>query len=1067
MPVAVASRPKNPASAGGRGSDVAAASAKASRDSLPKPAETNTTLIALHASIPPHFQQAQHSLANHRKNIVSLHRIHLKAATVTEKTPKGTRLVGEKAFNEVFFGCLDRVLPIKKGVANADRICKFVAAYATYAQEQFRLQARAERAQQRGNHEADEDEEEEDTPATRFTSLLLKHLLKGFASKNKNVRLRCCGCIALLINGLESLDEALFQTLKSFLLSRAKDKESSVRVQAVIALAKLQASEDDMEDDADGADDVRQVLIETLRFDSSAEVRRAALFNITATEETQPFLLERLRDVDPINRRCVYLGSLSMKLQTQIQAMQTGGAAAAAAGPSRLGLDMDAAGEVLRIGMGEREPSVKRAAKKLVTAWFDACGSDLVVFLNQFDVVSSKQVEAALQAIFESRPAIMAQVSFDAEEFWANLSPSTAFLARAFVDHFKRTGNERRLEECLPMVTALAFRIQSEYEALVKLIEQFNVTANSVLIPEEEQQIQLFTIRNKTFIVSQLLGIALASDFGDEIGRRKMFGLVRDMISDAELPEDLVPSCLDVLLKLSNGQRDFMRMIVEIVQVLGVEEDDDTFDYGTPSANGDGDDTTMSVDATPLARKKTRKSIRPRSDAAGASSSIDPVALETRRLVIVRAMLERVVGALQENTAFHGLIPQLIAPAVRSKDAAVRELGLACLALCCLLDLKLALESFPLFIDQVTKASGSIKLQAVQAVFDLLIVHTISVMCSRNQAGEEIASRQMIHYLLSLLEDDDAQIQSAACEGMAKLMLLGMVDDDEALKSLVLIYMSPETMLNQELRQCLSYFLPVYCGSSSWNQRRLQRVFVSVLQVLTEVHEEKEEDQEMVTPAQVGMQLLDWTDPDKVPMVPGRIRDETVHVDVAIDLIRALYTDDDKDHRKVMCQLLGKLYLPAELDLAKVQEVILLLTGLKKLNPIEDTVSKNALARFEAALAKAYPEQIDAGLADLDLEGSPVLADTREFFASIRVDPAQIVAAYVKSARKVSASAASAGMRKVSTASTRTSTSSRASPAPVRSAKSKARKNQSDDSDDQDQEEDDDDDDEEMDDDDD
>lgn len=978
MPVAVASR----------------ASAGASRrETVEKPRKeiTHPTLLAMHASIPPLFQQAQHSLANHRKNIVSLHRIHLKVAAITEPASDGrVRPIGEKAFNEIFVGCLDRVLPIKKGVPNADRICKFVAGYVTYAQEQFRLQARADRAAARkeaGEPEGqeDDDEEEEDTSATRFTSLLLKHLLKGFVSKNKNVRLRCCGCIALLINGLEAVDEKLFQTLKSFLLSRARDKEAAVRVQAVIALTKLQTADDDDDEDSE---DIKQALIETLRFDPSAEVRRAALFNLTPDEQNSPLLLERLRDIDPINRRCVYLGSLTMMLKAQNRSLQ--GAASSQAGPSRLGLDIDAAGEVVRVGMGEREPSVKRAAQKLVTAWFDACGGDLVVFLNQFDVVASKHIEAALMSIFESRPAIVAQVSFDADEFWANLAPSTAFLVRVFVDYFRRTKNDRRLEECLPMVTALAFHIQKEYEGLGQLIKQYNALSSSALAPQDEVEIVAFTIRNKTFVVSQLLGIALASDYGDEIGRRKMFGLVRDMISDVELPEDLVPTCLDVLLKLSNGQRDFMRMIVEIVQVLGGEDDDET----VVSDDDDADDT-MSIDGTPLARKKPRKSIKVK-DAPPQNA----LAIEHRRLTIVRAMLERVVGALQENTAFHGLLPQLIAPAVRSKDAPVRELGLTCLALCGLLDRKLALEYFPLFLQQVQQAEGEIKLRVVQAVFDLLICHTIPYLCSCNPAGEEVGKRQIVAYLLSLLEDDDAAIQSAACEGMAKLMLTGMVEDDEALKSLVLIYMSPETMQNQELRQCLSYFLPVYCGSSSWNQRRLQRVFVSVLQVLTEVYEEKDEDQEMVTPMQVGLQLLDWTDPDKVMMVAGRVRDETVHVDVAIDLIKGMYTIEEKDQRKVMCQLLGKVFLPDELPDAKVQETLILLTGLKELNPLEDTVSKNALGRFETAFVKAYAAQCEAGLDGLDLDSTPAFDGLKAFFDAIRVDVNDVIAAHAESAAK-------------------------------------------------------------------
>ena len=64
-----------------------------------------------------------------------------------------------------------------------------------------------------------------------------------------------------------------------------------------------------------------------------------------------------------------------MLLQARAKEIQAGNAS----GPSRLGLDVQATEEVLRTGMGEREPSVKRAAKKLVVAWFDACGGDLVV----------------------------------------------------------------------------------------------------------------------------------------------------------------------------------------------------------------------------------------------------------------------------------------------------------------------------------------------------------------------------------------------------------------------------------------------------------------------------------------------------------------------------------------------------------------------------------------------------------------------------------------------------------------------------------------------------------------
>lgn len=101
-------------------------------EKMPAATASASSLVEnLGKTLPPHFQQAQATLANHRKNIVSLHRLHASCATLTQDTPKGTKLVGEKAFNDVFLACLNRVLGIKRGVANADRAIKFVAGYCT------------------------------------------------------------------------------------------------------------------------------------------------------------------------------------------------------------------------------------------------------------------------------------------------------------------------------------------------------------------------------------------------------------------------------------------------------------------------------------------------------------------------------------------------------------------------------------------------------------------------------------------------------------------------------------------------------------------------------------------------------------------------------------------------------------------------------------------------------------------------------------------------------------------------------------------------------------------------
>ena len=83
----------------------------------------------------------------------------------------------------------------------------------------------------------------------------------------------------------------------------------------------------------------------------------------------------------------------------------------------------------------------------------------------------------------------------------------------------------------------------------------------------------------------------------------------------------------------------------------------------------------------------------------------------------------------------------------------------------------------------------------------------------------------IIEFLLKTLDQEESdKIQALLCTGIAKLMLAGFISKDKVLESLVLVYVSPQTAQNLELRQCLSYFFPVYCYSSPANQRRMQKV---------------------------------------------------------------------------------------------------------------------------------------------------------------------------------------------------------------------------------------------------
>ena len=119
----------------------------------------------------------------------------------------------------------------------------------------------------------------------------------------------------------------------------------------------------------------------------------------------------------------------------------------------------------------------------------------------------------------------------------------------------------------MPVVTALAFRTQDEYNKLV-----------GTVTGEEEGNVD-----ERAFIVSELLKLGVHLDYADETGRRKMFQLTREMISQANLPEMLIPRCLDVLTKISDGERDLIRVVVDVITELRVGDGED--DVGVLSSH--------------------------------------------------------------------------------------------------------------------------------------------------------------------------------------------------------------------------------------------------------------------------------------------------------------------------------------------------------------------------------------------------------------------------------------------------------------------------------------------------
>ncbi|KAF8317697.1 hypothetical protein DL93DRAFT_527157 [Clavulina sp. PMI_390] len=885
-------------------------------------------LSSLVDAIPPIFMQCQNSLANHRKNVVALAKIHAQTSDVWEEIPpRGIRLTGEKAFNDKFIDMVDRILPIKKGIANADRIVKFVRAFIEHI---------AQKAAQEKAEAGDDDEEE--SPASRLVASLLKHLLKGFNAKDKVVRSRVVQVVADLIFAIGELDEDLYSHLRASLLERVRDKESHVRFQAAIALARLQRSEEGSEEEDE--ENLLDVLTEVLQFDPSPEVRHGVLTNLPVSPDTLPVILTRMRDQEKSIRRVVFHRVL-------------------AGLPSPSVLTIAQREEICNVGLGDREPTVRVTAAQLIGTWVDKVGG-IEGFLKLLDVSASNKVaEDTLSAVFQNRPDLTDEVDFD-DKFWAELTPERAFLARVFVDHCKAEKDDARLEATLPVVTAFAFRIQHEYNALMQL-----VTTQAERQDDEEDEDAEMELGDKIFIISELLRLAVNLDYADETGRRKTFALIREMASAELLPEDLVTRCLDVLRVISANERELFMLIVEIIHELrdAVRPSDDS---------GVNDDESMGDEENP-----NRGVIDPQKVIAASNQLMESMDPETRArweevnlrcLTLSIGTLERVNGTLEDNSILDGLLTDFALPAIYQKHAVWRERGVTLLGLMCLISKNMAQKSAQLFLSQAQpepkpntpKVVTEIQLRALHLLFDIVMVFHFSGL--EREGGPKDGEAKILHAFEGALRDEyPPEIHAVACEGMAKLMLSGIVTDENVLARLVSLFLDPGTVDNQALRQCLSYFFPVYCYSSPTNQRRMQKIFLNVTETMYDLFDELEEHEEMVTPAQIGLMLVDWTDPSKAVKSDHHQSDDTIHVDVAIDIVRALFDAEMlKERRKSYVQLLSKLYIPEEIDDDKLRTLMLLISYLRRRRPLRDTVAKNALSRFETSIAKKFAPQLEA-----------------------------------------------------------------------------------------------------------
>lgn len=906
MPGRTGARSARASTATSRKTSAAAQSVRPSAESRASPApveDTDTPSNALRTQICAVFRDAQHNTATHRKLAVTLRKIH-EACCYEPHNPKSVTAADEfdeEAFNHEFIRCVLKVMPVKKAETAGDKVIAFTGHFIRHANEKDQELV--------GDDDETTGNVMTETPSTRLISQLAGTLLPLMTVKDKVVRFRSTQLIAHIVNNLDGIEDDLFGNLRRGLLKRIRDKEAMVRSQAVLGLGRLAdipVEGDANSDDSDNDDvDFMEKLLEVLQNDPTSDVRRSLLTKLPMLPKTLPFLLERARDQDAATRRAVYSRTLM------------------ALGDFRH-LSLSMREKLLRWGLRDRDETVRKAAGRLFRErWIEDCVRDnaqdedeapkekgassapsfdaLLELLERIDVLNSGVengiAHEAMAVFWDGRPDYREAVDFD-DQFWETLSAESVFMARSFNDFCRSEGNgryESLIEEKLPEVTRLAYYLEQYLNVLIMALRNAAKTAGE---DDEEEE----DTTEREFIVEQLLHVAVTLDYSDEVGRRKMFTLLRQALSIPELPDDITKLAIQVLNYIcapdAAGEREFCSIVLESV----ADVHDTIVDDPAPE---DGEDSFHSAqsevggDTTPTKRGKAPEL----SDEDARAKAVKEIVVNLKCLHIVQCMLEHVAGNLKDNADLVSMLNNLVVPAVRSHERPVRERGLVCLGLCALLDRSLAEENLGLFIHFFSKGHPALQITALHILTDILNTHGAQLLS---------ASPVLLKVYIKAVKGGSKapEVQAAAVVAASKLLLGRVISDEEAcqelLKSLVVAYFDPSSRENQTVRQAMNYFLPVFCYSRPQNQELMRIIALDALHALYNVREGLEDDdvdvgEDMVSLTTIGACLVDWTDPRKCYDPNAGLDAEKkapngdVHLDFAGDILDKLHSNANSE----------------------------------------------------------------------------------------------------------------------------------------------------------------------------
>ncbi|XP_014744494.1 PREDICTED: condensin complex subunit 3 [Sturnus vulgaris] len=889
------------------------------------------------------FQLAQKPHQNHAKLVVALKSTY-------------AQLDDKESFNEKFIHFLKYAMIIYKREPAVEQVINFAARFVTsfYQMEK-----------EDGSEEGEED--------NLLLNYVFKFLLESHDANSHAVRFRTCQLVNKILGNMPEnaeIDDDLFDKINEAMLIRLKDKFPSVRIQAVLALSRLQ----DPKDENCPVVNIYSTLLEN---DSNSDVRRAVLSCIAPSERTLPKIVGRTMDVREAVRKLAYevlAEKVHMRALTIAQRVK-----------------------LLQQGLNDRSDAVKEVMKKkLLQAWLQFTEGDVLELLHRLDVENCPEVAiSVLNAMFSLSPLhdiVQNCKNLDSRKLipLEDLTAENVLYWRCLCEYLKSKGEEGEvvLEQVLPEPAIYADYLLSYLQNM------------PILSEEQKEDFNCFeNLMTKEFIGQQLILIIGCMDTMEEGGRKYLLVILQKILILPSTSAALIPLLVERLLSIVKDEDKRIQIIAEIISevrepIVAVDQPVDAAEIRRQElklaeikvklfeAKQALEEciTLQDFNTASVLKEKITELEHTKNDLIKAAEQVEIKEMRVEKndpetllkcLIMCYEVLKIMSLSKGISPTINEIIQSLILPGVTNVHPAVRNMAVLCLGCCTLQNKEFAQKHLPLLLQVLQIDNIKIKLSALKAIFDQLMLFGIEPFktrkCSDSQSEsahigtengeeesetiEEEEETATVHSLLKLLsgflDSEYSELRTEAAEGIAKLMFSGRLISAKLLSRLVLLWYNPVTEEDTRLRHCLGVFFPLFAYANRSNQECFEEAYLPTLQTL--LNAPATSPLAEVDISNVSELLVDLTRPSGLKCQSKNSQDyqeSTVHDSLAVKICNEILADPTAPDVRIYAKALNLL----ELSSSSTENLLVLLSEIQE--KVEDKLCQRAIEKMRMKLTK-------------------------------------------------------------------------------------------------------------------